>query len=57
MHRRSADCDHGTARPSAHQVDALKYGISFYALTDFRAVIGVAIVSLNQLNLLNPRRE
>jgi hypothetical protein len=41
----------------APEVDALKYGISFYALTDFRAVIGVAIVSLNQLNLLNPRRE
>jgi len=27
----------------APEVDALKYGISFYALTDFRAVIGVAI--------------
>ena len=27
----------------APEVDALKYGISFYALTDFRAVIGIAI--------------
>jgi hypothetical protein len=27
----------------APEVDALKYGISFYALTEFRAVIGVAI--------------
>ena len=27
----------------APEVDALKYGISFYALTDFRAAIGVAI--------------
>jgi hypothetical protein len=35
----------------APEVDALKYGISFYALTDFSAVIGVAIalVSLSAM--------
>jgi hypothetical protein len=37
----------------APEVDALKYGISFYALTDFSAVIGVAIalVSLSAMFL------
>jgi hypothetical protein len=30
----------------APEVDPLQYGISFYALTDFRAVIGVAIASV-----------
>ena len=37
----------------APEVDPLQYGISFYALTDFRAVIGVAIalVSLSAICL------